>query len=61
MSEVEKLARQIRLENTCPLGEEQSCPYEPLLLSCDVCYEQRIVALIKEAGYLSVEPVQLEE
>ena len=41
------LKEQIIQEKSCPLGEEQSCPYEPLLLNCDDCYANRIISLFK--------------
>mgnify|MGYP001611181415 FL=1 len=43
----EQLRREIKNESICPLGEEQACPYEPLLLSCDDCYADRILSFIK--------------
>jgi hypothetical protein len=42
------LSKWLTSENTCPLGEEQPCPYEPLHLSCDDCHKERILSLVKE-------------
>lgn len=59
MNDEVSLMKEIKKQQGCLLGEEQGCPYEPLLLSCDNCEANRITAILKEFGYCKVSPERL--